>query len=267
MANSIPAFLFLLALICGSTIAADLCALNPTSSEPIKIIVPLYVYPGAAWDTLIAAASKVKILAIINPNSGPVAPVDSSYSSYMTKLKNAGIEMVGYVYTSYGTRSITDVKRDIDTYATNYPLLKGIFLDEAAADNSKLSFYTQLYNYIISKNYVHVILNPGTQPTQDYLAISTNIMIFENYGTQIATTNMPSWVQCASTSAQKTNYKYKFSSVAHTTPSSSVSSYVSALVNKGMGYVYVTDGAGGCCTYNSLTSYFPQLANAVAALN
>jgi hypothetical protein len=230
-------------------------------------MVPLYVYPGAAWDAVIAAAGKVKILAIINPNSGPVATVDSSYSTYMTKLKDAGVEMVGYVYTSYGNRDLNAVKADIDTYATKYPFITGIFLDEAAADVAKLPVYTQIYNYIKSKNHVHAILNPGIVPDQGYLAISSNIMIYENYGTSLAGASFSNWVKCAPNAAQKAGYKYRFSGIAHTASSSTQASYVQGMVDKGIGYVYVTDGAGGCCTYNSLTTYFAQLASAVEAVN
>jgi len=226
------------------------------------------VYPGAAWDALIAAASQVKILAIINPNSGPATSVDSSYSTYMTKLKNAGIDMVGYVYTSYGTRSVSSVQADIDTYASKYPLLTGIFLDEGATSASVLPFYTTIYNYILAKSgYVHVIINPGTVPDQGYLAVSTNIMIYENYGSSLASTSFPSWLKCAPTAAQKAGYKYRFSGIAHTASSSIEASYAQALANDGIGYVYVTDGVGGCCTYNALTSYFAQLASAVKSIN
>jgi len=230
-------------------------------------MVPLYVYPGAAWDTVIAQASKVGILAIINPNSGPVATVDSSYSSYMTKLKNAGIDQVGYVYTSYGARAVSAVQADIDTYVSKYPLLTGIFLDEASSDASKISFYSTIYNYIKGKGLNHVILNPGAQPDSGYLAVSTNIMVYENYGSSLASTTLGSWVTCATSAAQKVGFKYRFSGIAHTASSSVQASYAQTLANKGMGYVYVTDGAGGCCTYNSLTSYFPALADAVAAIN
>jgi hypothetical protein len=230
-------------------------------------MVPLYVYPGAAWDALISAASTVKILAIVNPNSGPVATVDSAYSTYMTKLNNAGVEMVGYVYTNWGNRDLSAVKADIDTYAAKYPLLKGIFLDEGATEASKLPFYTQVYNYIKAKGMYHVILNPGVTPDQGYLAISTNIMIYENYGTSLASTSLGNWVKCAPNSASKAGYKYRFSGIAHTASASIQASYVKGMADKGIGYVYVTDGAGGCCTYNSLTSYFAQLASAVAAIN
>lgn len=246
----------------------NLCTIPSVSSEPLKIMVPLYVYPGAAWDALITAASSVKILAIINPNSGPASSVDSSYSTYMTKLKNAGIEMVGYVYTSYGNRAASAVQADIDTYASKYPLLTGIFLDEGASEAAKIPFYTTIYNYILAKSgYVHVIINPGTVPDQGYLAVSTNLMIYENYGTSLASASFPSWVKCASTAAQKSGYKYRFSGIAHTASSSVEASYVQALASNNIGYVYVTDGAGGCCTYNSLTTYFAQLAASVKAIN
>jgi hypothetical protein len=226
------------------------------------------VYPGAAWDALIAAAGKVKILAIINPNSGPLATVDSTYATYMTKLKNAGVEMVGYVYTSYGTRDVNAVKADIDTYVSKYPLITGIFLDEAANDASKIPFYTQVYNHVMSKpGYSETILNPGVQPDQGYLAISTNIMIYENYASSLSTASFSNWVKCASNTAQKAGYKYKFSGIVHTATASNQASYISTLSNMGFGYIYITDGAGGCCTYNSLTSYFAQMASAVEALN
>jgi hypothetical protein len=246
----------------------DLCAITSTSEEPLKILVPLYVYPGAAWDSLVDAASQVKIIAIINPNSGPLPTVDSTYATYFTKLHDAGIEIVGYVHTSYGARSISDVQADINTYAASYPLVTGIFFDEAANDASELSYYTQAYNFAMSKpGYDQVILNPGVQPDQGYLSISTSIVIFENYASSLAGTSFDSWVTCAPSAAEKAGYKYRFTGIAHTAAAGTQSSVLSSLANRGMGLVYVTDGEGGCCTYNELVSYFSAEATAVQALN
>jgi len=249
--------------------SSDLCALTSTSAEPIKLLVPLYVYPGSAWDSVVTAAKTgVKIIAIINPNSGPdSAGPDSSYTTYMKKLTAAGVDMVGYVHTSYGARAVSDVNADVNTYASKYPGLKGIFLDEASPDASELSYYTTVYNHIISKSgYVNSILNPGTQPDQGYLAISSNIVIFEDAGANLKN-NYASWVKCAPSSAQKSGYKYKFSGIAHSTASGSMSGIVNTMVSSGMGLVYVTDGAAGCCTYNALTSYLSTEASAVKAIN
>jgi len=232
-------------------------------------LVPLYVYPGSAWDAVVTAASTgVKIIAIINPNSGPdPAGPDSSYNTYMTKLTNAGVDMVGYVHTTYGERSSADVYADIDTYASKYPGLKGIFIDEAAATASEISYYSGVYSHIIAKSgYSNVILNPGTQPDQGYLAVSTNIVIFEDVYTNLKN-NFASWVTCAPTSSQKAGYKYKFSGIAYGASSGSMSSILSTMMNSGMGLVYVTDVAGGCCTYNTLSTYFASEATTVKAMN
>jgi hypothetical protein len=245
-----------------------LCDIVPGAQQPLKLLVPLYVYPGAAWDQVVSAASKAHVIAIINPNSGPApSGPDSSYNTYMTKLNNAGAEMVGYVYTSYGARSINDVKADIDLYATKYPGVKGIFFDEASADASAIPFYTQAYNYVMSKGMTHSILNPGTQPAQGYVSISTNIVIFEEAGSKISTMNYASWVTCAPNAAEKANYKYKFSGIAHSTASGSVASIINSFHSKGMGLVYVTDGAAGCCTYNALTTYMSSEASSVQSMN
>jgi len=229
--------------------------------------VPLYVYPGSDWTTVATAASKVQIIAIINPNSGPDTSPDSSYSTYMSQLTNAGVEMIGYVYTSYGARAIADVKADIDTYASKYTGIVGIFFDEGSDSASDIPFYTEAYNYVMSKGMVHSIINPGVQPDQGYLAISTSLVIFEDQGSLVSGTSFSSWVTCAPSASEKTGYKYKFSGIAHTTASGSEASILTSFTNKGMGLVYVTDGAAGCCTYNALTSYLPAEATAVAALN
>lgn len=248
--------------------STNLCDVTATNVEPIKLLVPLYVYPGAAWDQLISAAASVKIIAIINPNSGPLSSVDSSYSTYMTKMANAGIEMVGYVHTSYGQRSLADVMADIDTWASSYPLVKGIFLDEAAYESSGIPYYTQVYSHVMSKaGYVHSILNPGQQPDIGYLAISSSMVVYENYAANLASTAFSSWLTCAPSVAAQAGYKYHFAAIAHSAPAGSQAQYLQSLVAKGMGLVYVTDGEGGCCTYNTLVSYFAQEASTVQSLN
>jgi len=226
------------------------------------------MYPGSAWDQMVTAAnSGVQIIAIINPNSGPIASgPDSSYTTYMTKLKNAGVVMVGYVHTSYGARALATVQSEIDTYASKYPGVAGIFLDEASADASEISYYTSVYNHIKSKGMVHSILNPGTQPAQGYVAISSNIVIFESSASSYKS-NFASWVTCAPSAAQKAGYKYHFSGIAYGASSSQMTSLVADFAEAGMGLVYVTDGTLGGGTYNTLPSYFASQASAVDALN
>jgi len=97
-----------------------------------------------------AGAANVQTVAIINPDSGPGTGPDSNYNTYMAKLNEAGVEMIGYVHTSYGARALADVQADIDQYAAEFPLLVGIFLDEAADTADQVPYYTTLYSYIMN---------------------------------------------------------------------------------------------------------------------
>jgi len=230
-----------------------------TCTTKVKVMVPLYVYPGAAWDAVAAGASSVSTLAIINPNSGPASSPDSSYVTYMQKLSDAGVEMVGYVYTGYGTRAISAVKADIDTYATQYPLLKGIFLDEGAAGADMVSYYQALHDYILSMpGWTHDIVNPGIVPDSGYLAASTQIVSFENYGTSLVSAGVPSFAQCSN--------KDQFVAIVHTVVAASMEPIIDAVLSLDyFGYIYVTDGLGGCCTYNTLTTYYASMVAYIAS--
>jgi len=250
----------------GST---DLCTVPPTSEEPLIFLVPLYVDPGSDWDSVIdAAATGTPIIAIINPNDGPTANgPDSSYKSYMKKFADAGITMVGYVYSGYGTRNIATVKAEIDTYATKFPGIVGIFVDEASADASDIPYYKQLYDHIMSKpGFVHDIVNPGAQPAAGYLDVSTTLVIFESPAAQLKT-SYASWVKCAPSASEKAGYKYKFSGISYGTAANNVASILSNFNQLGMGMVYVTQSADECCVYNNLPSYFAAEAAAINALN
>jgi len=249
--------------------ASSNCNVVPASTEPIKVIVPLYVYPGSAWDKVAAAAATVDIVAIVNPNSGPNPNgPDSSYTTYMNKLRNAGVTLIGYIHTSYGSRSSADVEAEINTYKTKYPGLQGIFLDEASNSAQEIGYYTTLYHYITQNSgYSEVFLNPGTSTDEGYLAISTNIMIYEDSQTNLATTNLPSFVLCSDSTSDKSGWKYRFSGVAYGASVSQMPSLIASFQSKGVGYVYISDGAGGCCTYNSLASYFTSEISSINQLN
>jgi len=208
-------------------------------------------------------------MAIINPNSGPdPSGPDANYKTYMKKLAAAGISQIGYVHTSYGQRPMSQVTADVSTYATLYSGLglQGIFVDEAANTENELSYYTTLFNYI-RKLYQEVFINPGTSTVQGYLSVSTNIMTYEGPGSGVAGTTLPPWVLCANTTQLKSGWQYRFSAIANGASVSDMPNLIQDFHKKGVGYVYATDVANGCCTYNTLASYFAQEAATVLSLN
>ena len=113
-----------LAVLLMSGVAAQVAAAQ-------TMAVPAYFYPGSYWTQLDQARSGVGV-AVMNPDSGPGAGQNPNYVGAVQSAEAAGINVVGYVYTSYGSRSIAAVESDISNYYSWYPDLDGIFLDEAS---------------------------------------------------------------------------------------------------------------------------------------
>ena len=84
-------------------------------SAPLGIIVSAYFDPASSgyWSSLDYAASRVSLIAIMNPNSGPGASQESAYVKALANLHTAGGKVIGYVYSSYATRPLTNVEGDI----------------------------------------------------------------------------------------------------------------------------------------------------------
>src|SRR5579859_2138294 len=76
-----------------------------TGTVAENVAVPSYFYPGSLW-TQMDSGYPTESLAIINPNSGPGASKDSNYANQVVTSQAAGLHVLGYVYTSYGSRSI-----------------------------------------------------------------------------------------------------------------------------------------------------------------
>ena len=81
----------------------------------LQLLVPAYFYPAGpglkAWQHLIEAASKIKIVAIANPNSGPGDQRNGDYYLVLQAASDKGIRVVGYVSTDYGNRRLPEVRR------------------------------------------------------------------------------------------------------------------------------------------------------------
>jgi hypothetical protein len=122
-------------------------------SDPVSVIVPLYLYPSeGAWDPLytayvcllysnsrLKAYPSLQFLVIINPDNGPGngTLLDKNFQQQLPILNSMGNVMtLGYVTTNYTSRNINEVFDDIGTYAlwsgngTSNFTLHGIFLDE-----------------------------------------------------------------------------------------------------------------------------------------
>ena len=160
-----------------------------------RMAVPAYFYPGSYWTQLDQAKSAVGV-AVMNPGSGPGTGPDPNYLSAVRSAEAAGITVVGYVYTSYGSRSLAAVESDINAYYRWYPGVGGIFLDEASTNCANEPYYAALNGYVKSKGGIALtILNPGTQTNQCYEPAADILLTFEGSDTQyVSSYAAPSWV-------------------------------------------------------------------------
>jgi hypothetical protein len=169
-------------------VAGQLKAGPAGASHRLRLLVPAYIYPGGdgrkEWQRLIDAASKVEIVAIANPNSGPGEERNLDYAAVFTEAGNQGIKLVGYVSTDYGKRADTEIKNDVDTWLRFYPQIRGFFFDQQPRESRHAVHFAELRDYAKGKlRDALVITNPGVPCDQAYLdqAVSNVTCIFVNY--------------------------------------------------------------------------------------
>jgi hypothetical protein len=157
---------------------------NPAQAGDITALVPAYFYPtwwvGSPWDELNAAAARIPIEAIMNPDSGPGPAANSDYQFAAGALQAAGGRVIGYIPTGYGSRAAGDVIADVESYLEWYGV-DGIFLDEMGNQLGALD-YVALYTAIKSMGVdLHVVGNPGIPFAQveAFVPAADTLVIFE----------------------------------------------------------------------------------------
>ncbi|KAG6826530.1 hypothetical protein H0H92_015473 [Tricholoma furcatifolium] len=181
----------------------NVCVPSIASTLPSGVLFPLYIYPGTdctGWNPLLSAISTyttISFISIIDPNSGPGgmpgSQPDANYQNCVAQLRATGeasggnVKLLGYVHTSYGTRALSDVHGDIDTYAGWNEAYRpdGIFFDEASTNENVVETYQEYAGYAKASlgNAAFITLNPGvwgSDSSAEYFSIADLIVTFEN---------------------------------------------------------------------------------------
>ena len=204
-----------------------------TSAGTQNMAIPAYFYPGSYWTQMDQSSSRPEI-AVMNPNSGPGYSPDPSYVSAIRAAQAAGITVVGYVDTNYGSRSLSAVESDVTSYYNWYGV-DGVFFDQASTDCSYSSYYAALNSFVKAKSdTARTILNPGTQTSQCYVADADILLTFEgSYRSYVNSYSAPSWI----TQYSATHFWHI---VYATARNAAMTRAVTMSKKRGAGYVYVT---------------------------
>ena len=166
----------------------------PGRTQSQRMAIPSYFYPGPLWSKLEAAAPTVG-LAIINPNSGPGAKRDPAYAAQVRDLKAHDVKVIGYVHTSYTKRRFSEVQEEADRYFHWYAV-DGIFYDEVSNTKKEIPYYLRCRAFARSLSpKALVVLNPGTQTDEGYMAACDILVNFESgYADYRNSYHAPDWV-------------------------------------------------------------------------
>lgn len=232
----------------------------------LEIVVPAYFYPsssGSDWSRLDTAAAHVPITAIMNPGNGPGNSFNSDYDQATDSFVAAGGNLIGYVFSQYGSRPLSVVLADIDRYAQWYPV-EGIFVDEFSnsSDPLVLDYYNAIYQHVKSIDADWEVMgNPGTSTVEDYLTrpAADRLMIWENFGSTYPNQTPPAWTAGYDSS--------RFVHLLHTLDSGATANdYVDLAVARNVGGVYFTDDVLGN-PWDRLPTYWETFVDKVAAVN
>jgi hypothetical protein len=206
------------------------------------VIIPAYFYDGFLWEKVVSVSGPDRFVVIINPDYGPGDEVDGMYKNVVEDLNGTSKTPVGYVYTKWGGRNISDVENDINRWIELYPGVRGFFIDEANSSKEDLDYYKTLYEFIKKKGNYFVVLNPGTKPDAGYYDVSDLIVVFENDVSEL-NDNV-----CG-------EYFDKSAAIVYGADEEQMLKYKNVC-----SYVYFTDDSGNN-PYDTLPSYFDEEIN------
>ncbi len=244
-------------------------SVNTTSDFPpppvMKISVPLYSYPNEDWYQVVTSSPTTGIL-IINPNFGPGYSPDPVYASAIQTVQQKGINVLGYVYTSYadGSVPVSKVENWIHEYYSWYHV-DGIFFDEVNSTCSPqtVNYYGALYNYTKSQPGPDlVILNPGGPAGNCYASISDILVTFEGDYSQFINHYVPdNW-----TLSYPPSHFWQI--VYNATTLQQMQNAVRLASLRGSGWIYVTNGLSiGVNALGRLPTYFCREVEAINSSN
>jgi hypothetical protein len=218
-----------------------------TSCHPQHAFVPAFFYASGIWqqaaDTKPVPSYMILDISGLGAGSSPVG----HFQSIVKKEQAAGVTILGYSSTAYGSRPLSQIEADVRHYKAWYGVTD-MFLDEVKGVTSQLPYYRKLAGYI--RGYTpgtSIWINPGAYPDPSYMSVSNVVMAFEGPYTAYHNIDVPSWV-----------FDYKsnrFANTIYATSGSQVTSAINLSKTRNAGYVYVTNGSGGN-PYSSLPSYW-----------
>lgn len=242
-----------------------------TTGPALSLYIPLFYYPnwwvGSTynWTPLINAITAYPDLTFvveINIANGPDTAINTDYSAHgLVDLRNAAnvagtnLIILGYVFTTYGTRAAATVDTDVDGWFTFYGTqIDGIKFDEMDNVTGHEAYYTARTAHVKSKGWLGLSWgNPGTSTIASYVGTVDTLIISEADNASRPT--------AATMSTRTFNGAYppksNFAAIVFNQATLDTA-YITSSIIPYCGYYWVTDDTLPN-PYDSLPSYLSQL--------
>ena len=234
-----------------------------------SVVAPTYFYPEVTdgWAKVVMAAMYVSAV-MVNPDSGPGAQKLQEFAAVAKRSQAAGMQVLGYIPSGYGTRQIADVVSELNSYRTWYEV-DGFFIDEmytageqqlhagfasfavslalccctpiyCYADTSKVQYYQQIYDAVKERalnesvSSEQLIFNPG-QPSvpEEYMPLADTFLTFEG-----SVESYQSFLPADYTSKYAPS---KFYHVVYRVSNATINATLSQFNSQHAEYLYITD--------------------------
>ncbi|PYC80589.1 hypothetical protein C7C46_12495 [Streptomyces tateyamensis] len=162
-----------------------------------RLLVPLYVHPAvdpAAWQAVAAAGPGTVRAVVLNVADGPGPALEPAFAEASARLAEAGVEVLGYVDTGYGSRPHAQVVAEIlnhrDWYGTT-----GVYFDQAATHPDAVPHYRRLAVAARAAGCATVVLGHGDHPEPAYAEpeLSDLLVTFEGTWKSYQDLVLPLW--------------------------------------------------------------------------
>ena len=215
-----------------------------TQPPPPRLVVPAYFHPAVhpgQWEWLAEHAPQVRLV-ILNVASGPGTGPEAPFKEATERLRGAGVPVIGYVDTNYGSRPARQIMTELGQYLDWYEV-NGVCLDRVASASANLAYYGALTARVRKLGAEVVFFNHGVYPCEAYAEHADLLGTFEGPWHAYRQLNVPRWAMAWPAE--------KFYHVVYSVPAGQFSEAAKLAVQRHAASVYITE-RGGSNPYDRL---------------
>jgi len=161
-----------------------------------RAVVPAYFHPAVhvkAWERLAQCASMVRLV-VLNVADGPGTAPERVFLDAVTRLREAGVAIAGYVDTDYGRRPSDDALADLERHLDWYGVT-GVAFDQVSAIAGHVGHYAALAERARGCGAQMVVFNHGVHPAKAYAEHADLLGTFEGPWPAYVDASVPRWVR------------------------------------------------------------------------